>query len=185
MNRSQTTLRTAVTLGVLGCALYLGGCVEAPPPRPTPPPPVAPPPNTEVYSYPLHGQTAELQERDRYECSTWATQQTGFYPSAPGVPQHSVQVPSGPPPGTGTAVGAVTGAILGAAISNPWQAASGALAGALVGGAIGTAADASNAQQTRTVYVQDRRSLAMQAQNASNFRRAIGACLDARGYSVQ
>ena len=94
-------------------------------------------------------------------------------------------VSAGPPSGTGTAVGAVTGAILGAAISNPWQAATGALAGAIVGGAIGTAADASRAQTTQTVVVQDRRALAAQEQNAANYRRAIGACLDARGYSVR
>ena len=75
--------------------------------------------------------------------------------------------------------------IIGAAISNPWQAATGALAGAIVGGAIGTAADASRAQTTQTVVVQDRRALAAQEQNAANYRRAIAACLYARGYSVR
>lgn len=189
MNRSQTTVRSAITGAVLACVVVLGGCVEAPPPRPAPPPPpaVAPPPNTDVYAYPMRGQTAEQQDRDRYECSLWGSQQTGFDPSAPGVPpQQRVRVVSaGPPPGTGTAVGAVTGAILGAAISRPWQAATGALAGAVVGGAIGTAADASNAQATRTVVVQDRRAQAAQEQSAANYRRAIGACLDARGYSVR
>jgi hypothetical protein len=54
-----------------------------------------------------------------------------------------------------------------------------------VGGAIGTAADASRAQTTQTVVVQDRRALAAQEQNAANYRRAIAACLDARGYSVR
>jgi hypothetical protein len=79
----------------------------------------------------------------------------------------------------------MSGAILGAAISNPWQAGAGALAGALVGGAIGTAADAADAQQTRTVYVTDQRQVALQQSQANNYRRAIGACLDARGYSVK
>jgi hypothetical protein len=189
MNRSQTILRTVLSGGVLAGALWLSGCVESPPPRPVPPPPpvVAPPPNTEVYAYPLRGQNAQQQDRDHYECSTWASQQTGFDPSAPGVPPHErVHVVSaGPPSGAGTAIGAVTGAILGAAISRPWQAATGALAGAVVGGAIGTAADASNAQQTRTVVVQDRRAQAAQEQAAANYRRAISACLDARGYSVK
>jgi hypothetical protein len=183
-------MRTTVSGALLMCALYLTGCADSPPPRPAPPPPPppqAPPPNTEVYAYPLHEQTAQQQDRDHYECSVWASQQTGFDPSAPGVPPHErVHVVSaGPPSGTGTAVGAVAGAILGAAISNPWQAATGALAGAVVGGAIGSAADASNAQTTRTVVVQDRRALAVQEQNAANYRRAIGACLDARGYSVR
>lgn len=190
MNRSQMTLRAALSVAVLGGALFLSACVTAPPPRPAPlPPPVnpSPPPPSEVFAYPQRGQTPDQQDRDRYECSVWATQQTGFDPSAPGVPpQQRVQVVSGgPPSGAGTAVGAVAGAILGATIARPWQAAPAALAGAVVGGAIGNAADQANAQQTRTVVVPDRRAQAAQAQQASNYRRAIGACLDARGYTVR
>jgi len=191
MNRTQTMLRTALlVVGLIGLTAA-GGCVVQPAPRPPPPPPprveAPPPPTTDVYAYPLHDQTPQQQDRDHYECSQWATQQTGFDPSAPGVPPHErVRVVSaGPPPGTGTAVGAVTGAIIGAAISRPWEAATGALAGAVVGGAIGTAADAANAQQSRTVMVSDRRQAAAQEQKAANYRRAIGACLDARGYSVR
>jgi uncharacterized protein YcfJ len=133
---------------------------------------------SQVYAYPLHGQPPEQQDRDRYECSTWATQQTGFDPSAQ-------VVSAGPPPGTNTAIGAVAGAILGAAIAPRWQAAPAALAGAVVGGAIGSSADAANAQATRTVVVQDRRAAAAQEQQAVSYRRAISACLDARGYSVK
>jgi uncharacterized protein YcfJ len=140
-----------------------------------------------VYAYPLHGQPPEQQDRDHYECSTWATQQTGFDPSAPGVAPHDrVQVVSAaPPPGTNTAIGAVAGAIIGAAIAPRWQAAPAALAGAVVGGAIGSSADAANAQATRTVVVQDRRAAAAEEQQALSYRRAISACLDARGYSVK
>jgi len=197
-NRIQTITRAA--LGCVAVTLVAGilaGCVAAPPPRPMPPPappPAAPPPNVDVYAYPLHGQPAEQQDRDHYECSVWATQQTGFDPSAPGVPPHErVRVVSaGPPPGTNTAIGAVAGAILGAAISPRWQAAPGALAGAVVGGAIGSTADASNAQanaanmqQARAEASQDRRAAAVQEQKAANYRRAISACLDGRGYSVR
>jgi hypothetical protein len=191
MNPTRTLIRTVLAgVALASLAGLLGGCVVQPPPRPAPPPPPhveAPPPTTDVYAYPLHDQTPQQQDRDHYECSQWASQQTGFDPSAPGVPPHErVRVVSaGPPPGTGTAVGAVTGAIIGAAISRPWEAATGALAGAVVGGAIGSAADASNAQQTRTVMVSDRRQSALQEQKAANYRRAIGACLDARGYSVR
>lgn len=189
MNRSQTIVRTALSGALLTGALLLSACVTAPPPRPVPPPPQvqpSPPPPSEVYAYPQRGQSAEQQDRDHYECSVWATQQTGFDPSAPGVPpQQRVQVVSGPPSGAGTAIGAVTGAIFGAAIAHPWDAAPAALAGALVGGAIGNAADQANSQQTRTVLVPDRRAQAQQAQQAGNYRRAIGACLDARGYTVR
>jgi Glycine zipper 2TM domain len=192
MNRSQMILRAALVCVTLAS---VAACVTAPPPRPPPPPPPpAAPPNTTVYAYPLHNQPPDQQDRDRYECSQWATQQTGFDPSAPGVPPHDrVKVVSaGPPPGTNTAIGAVTGAIIGAAISRPWQAAGGAIAGALVGGAIGSVGDASNAQanaanmqQAQIAASQDRRAMAAQEQKAADYRRAVSACLDARGYSVK
>jgi Glycine zipper 2TM domain len=178
-----------VGLALSAATLALAACVTAPPPRPVydAPPPPPPPPVSQVYAYPMRGQTAEQQDRDHYECSTWATQQTGFDPSAPGVPPHDrVQVVSaGPPPGTNTAIGAVAGAIIGAAIAPRWQAAPAALAGAVVGGAIGSSADAANAQATRTVVVADRRAAAAEEQKALSYRRAISACLDARGYSVK
>lgn len=186
MNGSQTNTRTALASAVLGVALLLVGCAtEPPPPRPAyapPPPPVV---NSDVYAYPLHGQPPQQQDRDHYECSVWATQQTGFDPSAPGVPpQQQVHVVSGPPPGSGTAAGVVTGAILGAAIGGPWHGPGPALAGAVVGGAIGTAAEAS-ARQSQTVIVTDQRALAQIQHKATNYRRALSACLDARGYSVK
>ena len=146
-----------------------------------------PPPPSRCYAYPLHGQTPEQQDRDRYECSTWATQQTGFDPSAPGRAAARARAWSSrrPPPGTGTAIGAVTGAILGAAIARPWQAAPAALAGAVVGGAIGNAADAGQRAADAHRAGAGPRAMAIQQQQAANYRRAIGACLDARGYSVK
>jgi len=188
MNRNQTTLRLSLAAAL---AALLSACVtEPPPPRHPPPPPQAqqplPPPPSEVFAYPQRGQTAQQQDRDHYECSTWATQQTGFDPSAPGVPPHErVQIVPGPPPtGAGTAVGAASGAIIGAAVAGPWNAGPAALAGAIVGGALGTAAEQANSQP-RTVLVQDRRAQAAQEQQAANYRRAISACLDARGYTVR
>jgi hypothetical protein len=192
---TQTTVRRAVLAMSLAGSAVLAGCATTPPPeqRPAPPPPPppayqsAPPPavNSTVYAYPTRGQTPEQQDRDHYDCSIWATQQTGFDPSAPGVPpQQQVHIVSGPPPGSGTVAGAFTGAILGAAIAGPWRAPGGALAGAVVGGAIGTAAEAS-ARQSQTVTVTDQRALAQIQHRAANYRRALGACLDARGYSVK
>lgn len=189
MNRRQTTLRQGLAAILTGAVLLLSACVTEPPPAPRPPPqpaPPLPPPPSEVFAYPQRGQTPQQQDRDRYECSTWATQQTGFDPSAPGVPPHErVQVVPGPAPtGAGTAVGAVTGAIIGASVANPWNSGPAALAGAVIGGALGTAAEAANSQP-RTVVVQDRHAQAVQAQQAANYRRAISACLDARGYTVR
>jgi Glycine zipper 2TM domain len=196
LNRSQTIRRAALApVALLSLAALLVGCVTAPPPRPPPPPPAPPPPNTTVYAYPLHNQPPDQLDRDRYECSQWATQQTGFDPSAPGVPPHErvrVVAASGPPPGTNTAIGAVAGAVLGAVIAPRWQAAPAALAGAVVGGAIGSTADAANAQtnainaqQAQAAAFADRRAAADQERKAAEYRRALSACLDGRGYSVR
>ena len=196
LNRCLNVRRASLApVALLALAVLLAGCVTAPPPRPAPPPPPPPPPNTDVYAYPLHNQPAEQQDRDHYECSQWATQQTGFDPSAPGVPPHErvhVVTASGPPPGTNTAIGAVAGALIGAAIAPRWQAAPAALAGAVVGGAVGSTADAANAQ-TNAINAQqaaasgyaDRRAAAAQERKAADYRRALSACLDGRGYSVR
>jgi hypothetical protein len=172
----------------------LAGCVEAPPPRPSPAYQEVPPPpprqNTEVFAYPQQGQTPEQTDRDRYDCHEWAVKQSNFDPSAPGVPPHDrVIVASGPPPGTNTAIGAVAGAILGAVIAGPRDAGFGAVAGGITGAAIGSTGDAANAQvqnqQIQAARAQDARQAAAMDQKASNYRRAISACLEGRGYSVK
>ena len=191
MPRVLQISRVVAAAAILAGASLLAGCVEPPPPRPhrvvreVPPPPQ---PNTDVYAYPLQNQTAEQQDRDRYDCHLWAVKQTGFDPSAPNVPPHErVRVVSaGPPPGAATAVGAVAGAILGAAVSRPRDAGAGAIVGAIAGGAIGNASEQAQAAQNQQVVVSaDARQSAVMEQKASNYRRAIGACLDARGYSVK
>jgi hypothetical protein len=188
MMLKQLRVRHARLFAVAATAAALSACVVGPPPpRPAPPPP---PPNVTVYAYPQQGQSAEQLDRDRYECSNWATQQTGFNPSAPNVPPHErVRVVSGTPPGAGVAVGAVTGGILGAAVSSPRNAGAGLLLGALVGGALGAGAEASaNAQaQAQANAGVDARTQAQAARierKAADYRRAIGACLEGRGYSV-
>lgn len=194
MNQSQTIRRASLVTAAVTCLVaVLSGCVTAPPPRPMPPPPPPPPPapNIQVFAYPMRGQPPEQQDRDHYECSQWATQQTGFDPSAPGLPPHErVQVVSaGPPPGTNTAIGVFTGAVIGAALGGRYNAAPAALAGAAVGGAIGSSTDAANAQANaqaaNLAAAQNRSIAARQEQQVSQYRRALAACLDGRGYSVK
>ena len=189
------SLAKRATRGLLfvSALALLAGCVEAPPPRPVrtyqaPPPP--PGPNTQVYAYPQQGQTPEQTDRDRYDCHEWAVKQTQFDPSAPGTPPHDrVVVSSGPPPGTNTAIGAVAGAILGAVIAGPRDAGFGAVAGGITGAAIGSTGDAANAEAQRdqvgAIRAQDARQAAVVDQKAANYRRAISACLEGRGYSVK
>jgi hypothetical protein len=41
-------------------------------------------PATELFVYPKSGQSAEQQARDKFECHSWAKDQTGFDPTQPG-----------------------------------------------------------------------------------------------------
>src|SRR3970282_2001355 len=45
-----------------------------------PPPPLAPPDLASVQALPQRGQSADQARRDRYECHTWAIEQTGTVP---------------------------------------------------------------------------------------------------------
>lgn len=187
--QAPSALRGITGIAALSAlALGLVGCVTAPPPPPEPPPAAyaGPPPNTTVYAYPQNGQSADQQSRDRYECSLWAVHQTGFDPSAPNVPPQYRVVASGPPPGTGTAIGAIAGAVIGAAISPRWDRGAGAVFGGLTGAMIGSASDANRAEQNQVQMseAQQEQAAAM-AQKSTDYRRAISACLEGRGYSVK
>jgi hypothetical protein len=187
--QEPSALRGVAGIAALAAlALGLAGCETAPPPRPAPPPVAyaGPPPNTTVYAYPQNGQSADQQSRDRYDCSLWAVQQTGFDPSAPNVPPQYRVVASGPPRGTGTAIGAIAGAVIGAAISPDWDRGAGAVFGGLTGAMIGSASDAQRVQQNEMeMSAQERQQAAAMSQKASDYRRALSACLSGRGYSVK
>lgn len=145
---------------------------------------------TQVYFYPKSGQTTAQQSRDHYECYNWSVKQTGFDPSQSAVPlEQRVRVVPMPPPGYDTAVLAITGAVLGALIGGPRHAGTGALIGAGTGAVVGAASDASRQQTARQLeesYAnRDRSRDAQYEGRALNFRRAMSACLEGRGYTVQ
>lgn len=145
---------------------------------------------TQVYFYPKAGQTNEQQSRDHYECYNWAMKQTGFDPSQSSIPpEQRVRVVPMPPPGHDTAVLAITGAVLGALIGGPRHAVGGALIGASGGAMVGAVSDSSREQTARQLEeAYSNRDRALDAQyegKAFNFRRAMSACLEGRGYTVQ
>jgi hypothetical protein len=191
-NRLRMPFGTIAARGTvfLTAAALLAGCVEQPQPRRVYQAPPPPPPRTDVYAYPTQGQTPEQTDRDRYDCHEWAVKQANFDPSAPGTPPHDrVVVAAGPPPGANTAIGAVAGAILGAVIAGPRNSGFGAVAGGITGAAIGSSGDAANAeaqhQQIQAARAQDARQTAAMDQRASDYRRAVSACLEGRGYNVK
>jgi hypothetical protein len=148
------------------------------------------PPLTQVYFYPKEGQTKEQQSRDHYECYNWALQQTGFDPSQSSIPpERRVKVVPMPPPGHDTAILAIAGAVLGALIAGPRHAGAGALIGAGSGAIAGAMSDATRqqyAQQMEEAYANRDQALdARYEGKARDFRRAMSACLEGRGYSVQ
>jgi hypothetical protein len=173
--RVLTGLRWAVP------AVLLSACV-APPPRVVAVP--APPPQR-VFVYPANGQSAEQTDRDRYECHVWAVQQTGVDPSrADASPYERVVVQPANPPGSGTVVGLIGGAILGSIIAGPHDAGAGAIIGGATGAIVGSASDANAQAQAQQTQYQINQSAAAGRARADSYRRALGACLQGRGYTV-
>jgi outer membrane lipoprotein SlyB len=182
---------------VVALALLLSACVEAPPPRhrvaravppPTAPAPAEPPPTTQVYVYPTGGQSQDQLGKDRYECHLWAVKQSNFDPSVTALsPRQRVEVVPMPPSGSSTVAGAVTGAIIGAVVARDPGA--GAVGGAIVGGAAGAISDSQREAQAKAVQSRyDQRDSARMAkldEQAGNYRRALTACLEGRGYTVK
>ena len=180
---------------ILLIVLALAGCYPAPyreMPRPMPGDTGGSPkvPITQVYFYPKEGQTTEQQSRDHYECYNWAISKTGFDPSQSSIPpEQRVRVVPMPPPGHDSTVLAITGAVLGALIAGPRHAVGGALIGAAGGAIAGAASDSSREQSARQLEEaysnRDRALDAQYEERAHNFRRAMSACLEGRGYTVQ
>lgn len=165
-----------------------------------------------VFAYPLEGQDAEQQKRDRFECHTWAVQQTGFDPTtAPPitVSSRSDVARSGSSESTGflgiggdrnlvggqgsilsdAGTGAAFGAIGGAIAGSPGTgAAIGAGVSALFGG-ISRSSRSSQEQQYRQqqeaqMYEQERQAQQRRQQQVGDFNRAFATCMSGRGYRV-
>ena len=142
----------------------------------------------DIYIYPAKGQDQAQQDRDRYECHSWAVKQTGFDPSRPQTAASDTHaVPNQPPPPQGHVVrGAARGAALGAvggAITG--DAGTGAAAGAAMGGLAGGI----RRRNQRLQYQQQQQVAAQAATNSQQsqrnaYQRAMAACLTGRGYTV-
>ncbi len=144
-----------------------------------------------MFFYPERGQAEAKQDRDRYECYRWAVRESGVDPGMTTLYQ-----PVAPPmvsgerlrDGSGVAAGAVTGAVLGAAVSSHRQAGANAVIGAIFGAVLGASAQESRAQAVESVQARRQQSAAAAAEAAhapyDNFRRAMSACMQGRGYRI-
>ena len=135
----------------------------------------------ELYIYPAKGQSAEQQDKDKYECYQWAKNDTGFDPMA--VPKTTTAAPSGQRQSGGIAMGAIGGAVLGGIIGDSSKSAKrGAAAGGLIGGA---RQSSRNREMERKEQEWAQRESANYANNRNNYNRAYSACLSGRGYTVK
>jgi hypothetical protein len=130
----------------------------------------------EVFVYPSKGQSKEQQEQDEFGCYKWAKEQTGFDPNQP------MQQAAAPPPQGGAARGAARGAAVGAiggAIGGD------AGKGAAIGAGVGAAGGAMRRRQAMEQQAAAQEK-AKQAYNADvgGYKRAFGACMTGRGYTV-
>jgi hypothetical protein len=145
----------------------------------------------EIYAYPTKGQSAEQQKQDRYECHVWASEQSGYDPTKPAPAAAAPPPPPAPPPPQGGAVrgaarGAAVGAVGGAIAGDAGQgAAIGAASGALIGGM-----RRRDQQRQYSAAQQQHQEAVAASQSSANagasnaYRRAMGACLQGRGYTV-
>lgn len=146
--------------------------------------------------YPAKGQSAARQNADEAECHGWARQSTGIDPAA--VAQTPLPAAPPPPPPApavgggqrfaGAARGAVGGAIIGEIVHDDAGkgAAVGAVAGTMVGGAKARQQQQAQQQQAQAqAQQQQAQAQAQQQQQLDTFNRAMGACMEGRGYIIK
>lgn len=129
--------------------------------------------------YPQKGQSKQQQEKDEFECYKWAKEQTGFDPMAPppavDTSQRAPQGGAVQGAAKGAALGAIGGAIAG-------DAGKGAAVGAGVGGAAGAMKKRGSQREQQQAQQQ---AQAGASQQRATYDRAVGACMEGRGYTVK
>ncbi len=157
-----------------------------------------------MFAYPRNQQNADQQLKDEGECYGSAKQQTGIDPQAPPpagktaeqkAAEQKAAADAAKAPKGGRARGAARGAAGGAAVGaiagdTGSGAAAGAVVGTMAGGAKQRQATAAAKQQAAASTAaaqqqQDQQLKQAQAAQLDTFKRAFGACMDARGYSVK
>jgi hypothetical protein len=145
--------------------------------------------------YPAKGQSAKQQDQDRYECHTWARGQSGFDPTqAPqsAAPAQSAAATTTPSPSGAPVSGMAAGAMGGAAVAEltHHDAGRGAAAGAIGGAVIQRvkqqqAAQQQQAKQQAAQQQASQQQASVRSQQRATYERAMGACMEGRGYTVK
>jgi hypothetical protein len=146
--------------------------------------------------YPAKGQSAKQQDQDRYECHTWARGESGFDPTQapqPTAPTQNAAATTASTSSSGAPVsGMAAGAMGGAAVAEltHHDAGRGAAAGA-IGGAVfqrvkqQQAAQQQQAKQQAAQQQASQQQASARSQQRATYERALGACMEGRGYTVK
>lgn len=160
----------------------------------------AEPTPSRLFVYPANGQAQVQLDQDRYECHGWARQQSGFDPTAlptptAGTTTTPTRVPIGSNPSAGaTGKGALAGAVVGGAVgAHNGDTLGGAVLGAAVGSLAGGTIEMNGQLRAEREARDEARRLAARrdaadqalAARRTDYRRAITACLEGRGYTVR
>ncbi len=143
----------------------------------------------ELVIYPNEGQSSEQQEKDKFECYSWAKGESGFDPMA--LPTASEPPPEKEAAKGGTGKGLVRGALAGAAVGaiagdSKSDTRNATKAGAAGGAIVGTARrNDQKRQEGQKQQDWEKQQTQQYAQNRSNYNRAYAACLEGRSYSVK
>ncbi len=141
----------------------------------------------ELMVFPAKGQSQEQMDKDKYDCYTWAKQQTGFDPMKPAQAAPPPPAQSQGPSGArvkGAARGAAVGAVAGEVAHDDAGkgAAAGAAAGVVAGG---MKSREQKRQQTQQQQQASQQQQAAQSEAQNTYNRALGACLEGKGYTVK
>jgi len=185
--KTVALLKTCVVTVALGSS---PASAQNPPAATAAPPATTPKPATlGLIVYPGSGQDATQQGKDESECYSWARQQTGIDPTVAATPAPVAEAPKG-----GAVKGAARGAAKGAAVGavgdddrvrdeGTLDAGEGAAAGAAAGAVKGRrsqkkAGKQAESQAKETAKAQD-------TATKDTFKKAWGACLEGRSYTVK
>ena len=137
--------------------------------------------------YPAKGQTKEVQLTDEQACYAWGKEQTGIDPAAVKANPDSAAKAAGAATAdatSGAAVkGAAKGAVGGAAVGAiAGDAGTGAGVGAAVGAVAGRRAKKKAEKQAEQAGANA--NVAQAQQQIDTFKKAMGACLQGKGYTI-
>lgn len=143
--------------------------------------------STKIYFYPAQGQSVNQQDRDGYECYLWAVEKSGFNPAQLYLAPHQrVEVVPQTEPGENEVTGAILGAVAGSMMSPRGSRDEGAVFGAITGAILGSAVTEDQRRTAENIEQQlNSERYIVQEKQARNYRRAMTACLEGRGYTVR